>query len=339
MRPLPLLLLTVATTACAEAGAPTETDLPYPALLADTAPSARRGGGCRQPGHRDFDFWLGRWVITQASGTPGGVSAITRELDGCAVMETYQGGGGRSLNLYDGQRDRWTQTYIDGGGLLLRLAGALDGDAMVMSDEVRITPGGLALTSEITWTPAVDGSVRQIWRLSTDGGETYAVNFDGTYRAGSFEPPAVTPSVMCHQTQPAFRSADFLVGSWTVETERGARLGRSELRSTAGGCLIEEDFTGPLGYQARAFLAYDRVTRTWYRVQGDSAGLVYELAGAVAADTATLRGEVLPGLTAALTWTAIGADELHQRWEVSAGGAVIGARTLVYRRSAAAQVP
>jgi hypothetical protein len=329
--------------ACAEAGAPTETDLPYPALFGDSDGDgdalARHGRPCHQRGYRDFDFWLGRWVITQPDGSPGGVSAITRELGGCAVMETYQGGGGRSLNVYDAQRDRWTQTYIDGGGLLLRLAGALDGEAMVMSDEVRTTPTGLELTSQITWTPAADGSVRQVWLLSTDGGESYNLNFDGTYRPGSFEPPAVGASVMCNQTQPAFRGADFLLGSWTVETERGLRLGRAELRSTAGGCLIEEDFTGPLGYAARAFIAYDRVTRTWYRVHGDTTGFVHELAGAVVGTEATLRGEVLPGVSATMRWTAAGADELRQRWEVSAGGAPVATRTLVYRRAAARATP
>ena len=327
-------LVAIPLAACADAATPSPVELPYPSLLAGDTDTARSSPSCRRGGHRDFDFWLGQWVITQPDGSSGGVSSITSEVGGCAVMETYQGGGGRSLNLFDPLRDRWTQTYIDGGGLLLRLYGGLDGDAMVMTDDVRTTPTGLELTSEITWTPRDDGGVQQLWRLSTDGGDTYSVNFDGTYQPGTFEPPAVTPSVMCNQTRgPEFRAADFLLGTWTVETERGMRLGRVALRSTAGGCLLEEDFTGPLGYTARAFLAYDRITRTWYRMQGDTAGFVYELAGAITGGALTLSGEVLPGVTARMTWSADGAT-LRQRWEVSvAGGAPVPVGGLVYRRA------
>ena len=38
----------------------------------------------------------------------------------------------------------------------------------------------------ITWTPNDDGTVRQVWNVSTDGGATWKVVFDGTYtRSGS----------------------------------------------------------------------------------------------------------------------------------------------------------
>ena len=33
----------------------------------------------------------------------------------------------------------------------------------------------------ITWTPANDGSVRQVWELSSDAGKTWTVLFDGRY--------------------------------------------------------------------------------------------------------------------------------------------------------------
>jgi hypothetical protein len=34
---------------------------------------------------------------------------------------------------------------------------------------------------EITWTPRADGTVRQVWRVSRDAGQTWTTNFDGTY--------------------------------------------------------------------------------------------------------------------------------------------------------------
>jgi hypothetical protein len=323
--------------ACADTSARPEIEMPYPALLGgelDGPVDKSRSPACRRGGFRDFDFWLGQWVITQPDGSPGGVSAITSELAGCAVMETYQGGGGRSLNLYDRLRDRWTQTYIDRGGLLGRLHGRLEGVAMVMSSDVRTTPTGLELTSQLTWTPRADGGVQQLWMQSTDGGATYAVAFDGNYQPGTFVPPVVLPSPACNVTFPAFRGADFLLGSWIVETERGLRLGRTELRSTAGGCLIEEDFEGPLGYSARAFITYDRLTRTWYRIQGDTVGFVYELAGGAAGTALTMSGEVLPGVTAQLVWSAVG-NRLRQQWQVSVGGTPLATGALIYRRATA----
>src|SRR5690349_12193464 len=124
MRPiLSLALVPLLLGACADVAPELEsTPILLSAAPRDAAAQASRSPACRRHGYRDFDFWVGRWVITQANGQPGGVSAITKELGGCAVMETYQGGGGRSLNLFDRARDRWTQTYMDGGGLLLRLA-------------------------------------------------------------------------------------------------------------------------------------------------------------------------------------------------------------------------
>jgi hypothetical protein len=335
-------------TACAE---PASTDgggegdaarealaLPYVAAAA-TRPelAAGRALGCDSSGHGQFDFWLGDWNITQPDGSPGGVSNIRRELDGCAVMESYQGGNGRSLNLYDRARGRWTQTYIDGGGLLLRLAGGLDASgAMVMEDDVRTTPSGRRLKDRITWAPRADGAVQQTWRQSVDGGATYATVFDGTYRRAEFTPPPVTPSAVCNEQIVAFREADFLVGTWSVRAEGGGELGRATLRAGAGGCLVEEDFAGPGGYASRAFLAYDRLTRTWYRAQGDNAGTVYELGGSVGAGEARLEGEALPGVRARLTWSAQGPNRLRQRWELSRDGGATwaGAPTLVFRRLA-----
>jgi hypothetical protein len=317
-----------------------ELGLPYPALLGAGAQGevgtsrAALSLGCNSAGHRQFDFWVGNWNITQPDGSPGGVSNITKELGGCAVMESYQGGGGRSINLYDRARDRWTQTYIDGGGLLLRLAGRLEGGAMAMADEVRTTPSGLQLKSNITWTPRADGGVQQVWLFSTDGGATFGTNFDGTYQPAQFEPPSVTPSQVCNQLVPAFRDADFLLGTWSVRLAGGPEIGRTEFRSATGGCLIEENFKAKFGgYASRAFVAYDRVTRTWYRAQGDTAGFVYELAGAPLGGPASLEGETLPGVTTRMAWSQTGPDELQQLWEVALDGVSFGlTQALVFRR-------
>jgi hypothetical protein len=57
-------------------------------------------------------------------------------------MESFLGAGGfvgRSLNVYDAERRRWTQTYLDGQGFSLRLFGSFRGGAMRMADKIRPT--------------------------------------------------------------------------------------------------------------------------------------------------------------------------------------------------------
>jgi hypothetical protein len=44
------------------------------------------------------------------------------------------------------------------------------------------TAGGGEQIDRITWTPNPDGSVRQHWEQSTDGGKSWQTAFDGLYR-------------------------------------------------------------------------------------------------------------------------------------------------------------
>lgn len=46
---------------------------------------------CRSGPHRDFDFWVGRFDVTDATGASAGTNRIRRRLDGCLVTEHYVG--------------------------------------------------------------------------------------------------------------------------------------------------------------------------------------------------------------------------------------------------------
>jgi hypothetical protein len=41
---------------------------------------------------------------------------------------------------------------------------------------------GVTRLHRITWTPGNDGSVRELWQTSTDGGRSWQPHFDGTFR-------------------------------------------------------------------------------------------------------------------------------------------------------------
>ncbi len=289
-------------------------------LVYGLAPLA--GSSCRGEAYDGFDFWLGDWSITTPSGSPAGGSRITREAGGCVVLELYQGGSGRSLSRYDRAGATWHQDYVDATGFTLRLFGGVTGGAMVMQDSVRAIPNGPALASRFAWTPNGDGTVRQLWEFSVDGGASFFINFDGSYaRQAGYVPPAAPAPGSC-ATRPAQRAADGFLGTWRVATASGRPLGTSTLSLTTGTCLIEELFQGAGGYTLRSFLYYDRFVGTWYRAQADNRATGARLGGGFAGSTLQLTGQLPPADSSGtprlvrLLWTPDGPNALRQRWEV-----------------------
>jgi hypothetical protein len=180
---------------CAAAAALLAVSLPLAVAAQSPAPSpsssgspAARPPACTSPQDRQFDFWLGDWKVTDnTSGRPEGTNRITRELRGCVLQEHWsgaQGGHGTSFNHYDAARKRWHQTWVDDSGGILYLDGGLKNGAMVLSG-TRPGRGGRTITDRIEWTRRPDGSVRQWWRASRDGGATWTTSFDGIYRRAS----------------------------------------------------------------------------------------------------------------------------------------------------------
>ena len=68
---------------------------------------------------------------------------------------------------------------MDNQGGVLKLVGEFkDGKMVLAGDQV---VGGESVIDRVTWTPNDDGSVRQLWEKSKDGGATWSVAFDGLY--------------------------------------------------------------------------------------------------------------------------------------------------------------
>ena len=150
----------------------------------DNPPQANAPQPCNGPKHRQFDFWIGQWSVS-SNGQVAGTNSIQPILNGCVLLENWQGAGigglaGSSFNLYDQARDQWHQTWVDGSGTLLELNGGLKGGNMVLIGERPAADGNGTTTHRITWTPNPDGTVRQLWDASSDG-ENWTVLFDGLY--------------------------------------------------------------------------------------------------------------------------------------------------------------
>jgi hypothetical protein len=150
------------------------------ALLAGGPAGA--SGPCDAAAYRAFDFWLGDWQVHTAAGKLAGHNRIERGYRGCVLHERYTtpgGYAGESLNMYDAGRQRWHQTWVDNGGLLLRLEGGPRDGGMVLEGETAAADG-TRTRHRISWAPQADGSVRQHWE-STDSQGQWKTAFDGRY--------------------------------------------------------------------------------------------------------------------------------------------------------------
>jgi hypothetical protein len=140
---------------------------------------------CTAAEHRQFDFWLGDWDVFLPDGSRAGGNRIEAVANGCALLETWQGRSGfagSSLNSYDPAARQWRQHWVDSQAGRLALAGGWDGQRMVLSGESADPKRpGVRLLDRIAWAPRADGSVRQLWERSEDGGTTWATVFDGRY--------------------------------------------------------------------------------------------------------------------------------------------------------------
>lgn len=163
-----------ALLACLLAG-PCTTD----SRAADPAPAP-----CAPPEASQFDFWIGDWNVFLPNGKQAGTNRIER-LYGCVLHESWNGSNGKvlgqSLNRWDPDRGVWHQTWVDNQGGLLLLEGRFADGAMTLDDAKvpgRKDPNAV---NRVQWTPNADGSVRQLWSGSSDGGRTWKVVFDGKY--------------------------------------------------------------------------------------------------------------------------------------------------------------
>jgi hypothetical protein len=135
---------------------------------------------CDTAEYRQFDFWIGDWEVVGAKGGKSS-SRIENILAGCVILENYsaQGYEGKSFNIYDRASKKWHQTWVDVGGALIEFDGGLKDGKMVLEGE-QTTPQG-KVWNRMEYTPNPDGTVRQFWTVSTDGGKTWTTAFDGIY--------------------------------------------------------------------------------------------------------------------------------------------------------------
>lgn len=140
---------------------------------------------CRaRPESRRFDFWLGEWSVSNPQGQVVGENVVTVDLEGCVVRESWTdayGGRGTSVNFYDPATGRWHQVWTSDNGTITHYEGEWRDGAMRFVATGFGDADGRSRHRRMTFTPNLDGSVRQLIEVSEDGA-TWTVGFDGLYR-------------------------------------------------------------------------------------------------------------------------------------------------------------
>lgn len=134
--------------------------------------------------HRQFDFWLGSWRVSDVSGEKHyGNNIIRSEQKGCLLSENWssaRAGTGSSVNYYHPGEGKWHQQWNDAGASIISISGALQEDAMVMEGTIYYLAQKRSATFRGSWTPLTDGRVRQFFEEKDKHGN-WQVWFDGYY--------------------------------------------------------------------------------------------------------------------------------------------------------------
>jgi len=139
---------------------------------------------CRESApHRAFDFWLGKWAVSDAAGERQGSNEVRAVQNGCALEEQWvsvRGGTGQSINFYHPGRGEWHQLWIDGGASIIDIRGGLSGGVMQLEGTIYYLDKGVERGFRGSWTPLDDGRVRQFFEERDETGE-WQTWFEGFY--------------------------------------------------------------------------------------------------------------------------------------------------------------
>ena len=151
--------------------------------VAGQPPAPARPRPCAAPSFHQFDFWIGDWEVLSRDGKVIGHNRVESIEGGCGIQENWTGaagGTGRSLNSFMADDQKWHQFWIGSGGGILHLSGTVSNGVLTYR-RPSMSPAGAVVENRLSFTKNADGSVRQFWETSADGGQTWQVSFDGKY--------------------------------------------------------------------------------------------------------------------------------------------------------------
>ncbi|HZZ91975.1 MAG TPA: hypothetical protein VFE23_05390 [Usitatibacter sp.] len=142
---------------------------------------------CDTPEAHQLDFWLGEWDLAYTEGGKALTSRnrISKILDGCAVLEQFDGRPGialegRSVSAFDAGAKRWKQTWVDNTGAYLDFAGGMEDGRMVLARTAM--RGEQRFLQRMVFEDVKPRSLRWLWQRSDDDGRTWKTQWEIAYR-------------------------------------------------------------------------------------------------------------------------------------------------------------
>jgi tetratricopeptide (TPR) repeat protein len=138
---------------------------------------------CQAAEFHSFDFWIGDWAVQNPAGQRVGENQVTREQEGCLLVEHWESSRGvetgTSFNYYDINDKKWHQLYISNSGnagAFPPMAGNLIENKMVLITDEKVSP-----VFRWTWYVISPGKVRQMAEQFNDGQQTWQTVWDSVY--------------------------------------------------------------------------------------------------------------------------------------------------------------
>jgi tetratricopeptide (TPR) repeat protein len=139
-----------------------------------------------QPHFSDFDYWVGEWdVYVTGTNNLVGKSVITKEDGACSIHEFFKSlvspQSGNSISYYNTRNQKWEQLYVgSGGGNTFYTDGEYkDGK---MHFKYNLNYNGTLYPGNFIFYNNGPNEVRQYQDYTLDGGKTFQVGYDFTYK-------------------------------------------------------------------------------------------------------------------------------------------------------------
>jgi hypothetical protein len=162
----------------------------YPTVLAAlfsltaVAALARPDNSCTASTEgRQFDFWLGEWVVSYPGAISPSESKVYLELDKCMIVESWDGGkghSGKNMFAYSSDDKRWHGMFADNEGRVHVFKGKVTRGAAEFYGPSH-NESGRAVLNRIKVTRINSEKVEQTWEKSSDNGATWTIEFRGEY--------------------------------------------------------------------------------------------------------------------------------------------------------------
>lgn len=329
-------------------------------VAAAIASGAATAGPCADSGHRQFDFWLGDWVVENRQRNPAtpeeptlrptgtAAASVHSILDGCAVVEHWEGYLapdrhvlGFSLRSFDRETGRWHVLLnwpAPGAPSFFEIEGSFDGDSAAFM--FPRPPGGYVRyrfldtsTDRPRWEGAAADDTVGPWK------PFWVMRFARREPRSTGQPHVGPSRTTGRCPDPAARAFDFLLGDWTGEettpgasgAEQVARPVEVRTLSILEGCALVDHVTIGEGekerkeFRVRSFLPSEGRWVQYSLTAGDREFVRREggedgLVADVAADGVT--GDDGPSVLERMRWRLSDGDRVTHETAVSEDGGV-----------------